>query len=137
MDSMALESTFLQVNRGSRLSAYMGLQMVAGTPYKFDQNYLYVEIPVLELWNPAEEKPVSKALRNQYIRVIPSCTLNVRGGYIVQVEPNPALWEYGPTQGMYYVPTGSGEVVPSFHMQLRKDMNVEDVDFAVRLYLRA
>lgn len=136
-----METSFLNLARGNRLTAYLGLQMAAGYSYKYAPDYTYIEIPLMEFWNPSEEKvQEDKALRNQYVRVIPACSLTVRGShYKIEVEPNPALAEFGLIQPGYYLHTagGGGELsVPGFYMQVRRDVHVKDVDYAVRLYMR-
>lgn len=127
----------MNLARGNRITSHMGLKMVNDHAYRFpkliENGYGYVEIPVLELWNPSEEAVVEKGVRNQYLKVIPACTLNVKGPCVIEVVPNPAIAAYGMIQGGYYVESGSGETVPSFYVSLRKDMDPKDVDYAIRL----
>lgn len=131
-----MESSFLNLARGNRLSSYMGLQMAEGKSYRYAPDYTYIEIPVSILYNPTDEKEVEKGLRNQHLFVTPACFVNIRGGYKVLVEPNPKLAAYGATQGMYYISSGAGEQVPGFYITLRKDLDISDVNYAVRLYLQ-
>ena len=94
-----------------------------------------MEIPALEFWNPSEEEVLKKGLRNQHLKVLPACKLQVRGSYRVLVEPNPALSEFGTAQAMYFIPPGTGDVTPSFYVSLRKDLDLKDIEWAIRLYL--
>lgn len=133
-----MDSNFLNLVRGNRLMNYMGLQMAPEHAYKYAPTYVYVEIPVLHLLNCADGKMSDKGLRNQQIMVIPACSVTPRGSYIVEVEPNRKLAEYGTISGGIYRihPTKGGEtVVPAFAMTLRKDMDQADMEWAVRLYL--
>lgn len=131
-----MDSQFLNLVRGTRLSAHLGLQMLPDVAYKFAPSYLYVEIPVDSFWNPGEEKVQGKGLRNQHLLVQPACTIDVRGSCLVEVEPNRALSEYGTISGgIYRVHPGSGRITPGFYVTLRRDMELADVDWAVRLYL--
>lgn len=155
----SLETSFLNLVRGSRLTNYMGLRThedqppTAGTTYKFASDYAYIQIPIWGFRNTADgddTPPTLKASRNQYVEVLPVCRLNVRGSYRVLVEPNPALAAFGMTQGSYYVQPGSGITIPLFHMQMRRDLDltppaaptdgeantVSDSPYAIRLYLR-
>lgn len=132
-----MESSFLNLVRGNRLTSYMGLEMVPEYTYKFAPDYSYLEVPVLGFFLDADEKLVDKASRNQYVRVLPACTIDVKGSYKVQIEPNPELAKYGIFQPGYYVQPGSGNQRPGFYMQMRKDMDLTDVKYAVRIYMRA
>lgn len=130
-----MDTSFLNLVRGNRLTSYMGLQMLHGHAYKYAPDYTYLEIPVLGFQNKDGEVE-DKALRNQYVRVVPACLLDVKGLYKVQVEPNPALAEFGLFQPTYYLHPGSGGVSPGFYFHARKDTDTRDLPFAVRLYLR-
>jgi hypothetical protein len=114
----------------------MGLVMEPEHGFSYAKDYTYIEIPVLGFWNQAEEKLVDKVLRNQYVRVIPACSIDCRGSYKIQVEPNPAIAEYGLAQGTYYVSPDSGKQTPGFYFHARKDLEIADLPFAVRLYMR-
>lgn len=139
-DRALMETSFLRLNN-TRVGSYLGLRMSEGVPYRFPQvssrDYAYIEIPVQELYNPADECVVTKALRNQYIRVIPACTVNVKGHYRFEVHPNPALNKFGPVQAPFYLEPEDGEFCPSFYIALRRDMSITDIDWAIRIYMRA
>lgn len=131
-----LDSVFLNLTRGNRLSQYMGLRLREGTLPKYGQpNYSYVEIPIAEVQKEGEV--VESALRNQHLLIVPDCILNVRGDYHVLVEPNPALAEFGQVQAPYYIHSGEGEQAPGFYITLRKDLDLSSIKYAVRLYLQA
>lgn len=138
---MSDNTSFLNLVRGNRLSAYMGLKLggkdLSDATPKFSPDYSYVEVPLKAFFNPADEKLQTKALRNQYLQLIPDCTLEVKGYYHVLVEPNPALAAWGLYQPGYYLHPGSGVVTPSIFFSPRKDLEVEELPYAVRLYLRA
>lgn len=131
-----MESSFLNIARGNRLNSYIGLKMGEGKSFRYAADYTYIEIPVRELINVTDDKTGSKGLRNQHVRILPACEVNVRGNYKLLVEPNPELAAYGSVQGMYYIQPGQGEQVPGFYITLRKDLDLSDLNFAVRLYLR-
>lgn len=130
-----MTSTYVNLVRGTYISNYLGLKMKEGHEFKYRSDYVTVEIPIIGFEKDGEL--VDKVLRNQYVKVIPACTVDVRGArYHAQVEPNPALAEFGLYQPGYYIHTGTGEQVPGFWFQARKDLSKEDVAFAIRLYLR-
>lgn len=136
-----MDSAFLKLNE-PRISNYMGLRMDEGVPYRYSKDYLYIQVPVRALVNKpgtAEEEKITgegKALRNQRLLILPACTINVRGyNNIVQVQPNPALAEYGDIQGSYYIHPNEGERVPGFYISLRRDLDLRDIDYAIRLYM--
>lgn len=132
-----MDSSFLNICRGNRLSSYMGLQMLENTAFKYAQDYSFIEIPVLGFQGKQGEGLEKKVLRNQYVRVVPSCLVDVKGTVKILVEPNPALAEFGLFQPSYYIHSGSGGMSPGFYFQARRDTDVGDLLFAVRLYLRA
>lgn len=130
------DSPYLKIVSGNRITNYMGVVMAEGFPFRYVSNYMAIEIPIRELYLPSEEKAVTKALRNQYVQVIPACTIQARGNYMVEVEANHKLSEYGLISGgNYKVHPHEKQVTPSFHLQLRKDLDLTDIDFAIRLYL--
>lgn len=131
-----MDGSFLNVCRGNRLSGYMGLTMQEPHAFTYGKDYTYVEIPILGFWHPSEEKLTDKVLRNQYVRILPACQLNVKGNFKVEVEPNPALAEYGLMQPSYYLHPESGVQQPGIFFQARKDLDAKDLSFAIRLYLR-
>ncbi len=131
-----MDTSYANWARGNRLTQYAGLQMAEGVPLKYGADYAYVEVPADVLINAADGSRTDKALRNQSIIVVPACTLNVRGSYRIQVEPNPALWVFGPVQSQYYIHPESGLSTPSFYVYPRKDFDLADLQYAVRLYLR-
>lgn len=132
-----LETSFLNITRGNRLTAYMGYQAEGPHGFRYGQDYTYVEVPTLGFWHPTEEKLTDKVLRNQYVRIFPACRIDVKGAYKVQVEANPQLGEFGLYQPTYYVHPGTGVQIPGIWFQARKDMSVSDLEFAIRMYLRA
>lgn len=136
-----METSYLKLIDGTRIQNYLGLKMddgyIAAKPQEAGRNYAYLEIPARELYNPSDESVVMKGMRNQYIRVIPACSVNVRGNYRFEVEPNPALAEFGALQGRYYLEPGDGQLVPHFHLWLRRDLELSDIKWAIRLYMRA
>lgn len=133
-----LDTSFANVSRGNRLD-FAGLEMVPGYNYRYAPDYSYIEIPILGFYLDNEEKLVEKAMRNQYVRVLPACTIRNRGNYHIQVEPNPELAKHGLFQPTYYVnPDPKAESMrPGFYMQMRRDLEIGDVPYSIRLYLRA
>lgn len=130
-----METSFLKLVSGSRISNYMGLKMLAERAFKYAPDYTYVEIPLLGFLGKDDTVPQDKALRNQYVRLIPACVVDVKGRDKLLVEPNPALAEFGMVQPGYYMHPGQGGS-PGLYMSVRKDIEVADVDFAIRLYMR-
>lgn len=132
-----MDTSYANWARGNRLTQYAGLTMDEGIPLKYGGDYAYVEIPVAAIINVADGGPVEKLLRNQTGIIIPACRLNVRGqGYRIQVEPNPVLGAFGPVQAPYYIHPDNTESMPSFYIYPRKDLDISDIPYAVRLYLR-
>lgn len=131
---MGIESAFINLVRGNRLSMYMGLQLDSKEPPRFAKDYSYVEVAVREFWNPTEEKTVTKALRNQHLLVRPACVVNLKGSYKVLVKTNPKLQEVCSCPALLVLDVGEGEQ-PSFYATFRKDFDVSELDWCVRLYM--
>lgn len=127
-----MDSVFLNLNRGNRITSYMGLELPQGQPPRFLQpNYFAVEVGV-----DSSEFDTEKLLRNQHVFIPALCRVTVRADHHLLVEPNSALSEYGQVQGNYYIHPGDGERVPGFWITLRKDLLLSDIQYAVRLYLQ-
>lgn len=132
---MALETIWMKLVTGNRLTSIMGLKMDEGVPYRFSKDYTYVEIPLAQLYNPSSEEVVDKALRNQKIRIIPACKLDLKGStYKIFVKTNPKLQEYANCPALLMLDTQEGEQA-SFYATFQKDMDRKELDWAVRLYL--
>jgi hypothetical protein len=133
-----LDSVFLNLVRGNRLTAYMGLELeIAGVvaEVKYGKDYSYVEIPLAYAQAP-DGSTMREVKRNQHVEIVPACTVNVRGQYRLLVEPNPALWADAVVQGSYYIQSETGKQYPSFYLQARRDIDLSTVEYAVRLYLQ-
>lgn len=131
-----MDGVFLLVNRGNRLSAMLGLQMDEGVPYRFSNDYSYVEIPVGEAFSTSSEEIVTKAAANQKLRIRPACKLNVRGQYRVLVKVNPVLAPFANYQGIQLIDPNTGEQ-PVIHASFHKSFDFADLEWCVRLYILA
>lgn len=133
-------SSYLKMVDQTRLSNYLGLKMVDGyelTRCKFSsRNYAYIEIPVLHFLNTTDGETSKEAKRNSYVQVVPACTVDTRGSYRFEIHPDQKLFQFGMAQSSYYVEPESGLVTPSIYVWLRKDINLADLDYAIRIYMR-
>lgn len=136
-----METSYLSMVSGSRISNFLGLQMDEGKNYNHsgvrERQYAYIEIPIRHIENVTTGEIGMKALRNQLIRIVPACKVNVRGNYRFEVHPDRSLWAYGVVEGMFYLEPQEGEMEPSFYMQLRKDMELSADDKVIRIYMRS
>lgn len=131
-----MDSVFLNLVRGNRVNALMGLELDGGGSPKFSSDYCYIEVGLKEFFLPTEEKIVTKALRNQHVRIVPACKLNLRGNYRILVKTNPKLQEVSNCPAMFVLDTNEGEQ-PWFYATMRKDVDVSDLTWCVRLYMLA
>lgn len=136
-----METSYLSMVSGSRIKNFLGLKMDEGIDYKNagvqERAYAYIEIPVRHIENMSTGEISMKGLRNQVVRIVPACTVNVRGNYRFEVHPDRSLWAYGVVEGMYYLESQEGELEPSFYMQLRKDMELSAGSPVIRIYMRS
>lgn len=130
-----MDSTFLNLVRGNRMSSLMGLKLPEGQAPKYGPGYLYVEIPVKSVLKDGEPVEEGKISRNQHVEIIADCIIKVRGSYPVLVEYNSELQKVANLGSMSIVHPGNEEFSPSFWASFRKDFQVQDISWAVRLYL--
>ena len=132
-----MDSMFLNLTRGSRLSAYMGLEMSSGIVHTFGPNYQYVEIPFSHFLKD-DGTALDEAKANQHLEVVPACSIHVRGNFAVMVHYNPALQAVASVGSSHIIwPGEMGRVAPSYFATFRKGIRSEDVTWAVRLSLLA
>lgn len=138
---MSLDSAFLNLVRGNRISTYLGLTMEGEIAYRFAADYSYVEIPLSEVFDLDSEKVLRKNAvlkKGQTVRLIPACQIQTRN-YKCLVSVNPVLqdFSYG-TPGMFLIDAGD-TTQPSVTVTARKDCSVADLTsgWLVRLYLLA
>ena len=129
-----LESVFLNLVRGNRINQYLRLKLENGAAPKYSRDYSYIEIPAKEFFLPSEEKKVTKVLRNQHVQVIPACTVDVQEGYRVLVKTNPKLQEIATCPALFLLDHKEGEQV-SFYATFRKDFEISELEWAVRIYM--
>lgn len=133
-----MDSAFLNLVRGNRLSSYMGLKLPEGiTAPKYGPNYHYVEIPVKTVLKDGEPVEEGKIARNQHVEIVADCSLQIRGTSPVLVMYNNELQKVATLGSMNIVHPGGDSFVPSYYASFRKDFLVQDITWAVRLYLMA
>lgn len=123
-----MDSTFVKLTAGTRITNYIGLKMDQGKEFRFGKNYLYLDVPLATM----EDMEVK---RNQHIFIEAGGTINVKGRDIVEVEPNPALAEYGQVQGSYKVHPDSGEKRLGVWFTAHKQVDLSQFEYLVRLYM--
>lgn len=132
-----MDSAFLNLIRGNRVTAYMGLVTPNNNQnLKFGPGYQYVEI-AMKCFMKDDGTELDKASPNQHLEVIPDCTINVRGSQPVLVQYNPMLQRYGSVSFGHMVWPGEGLVIPSYYVSFRKGMAADELGWAVRLSLLA
>lgn len=127
------DPAFLNLARGSRLKAYMGLTLDEGVLPKYGKNYTYIEVPLRELLGP-DGLPTTKALRNQTCKVVPACSLDIKGQSKILVKTFPRLQEISNCPALFLLDEDQGEQ-PGFYVSFRKDFDASDMLWAVRLYM--
>lgn len=132
-----MDSMFLNLTRGSRLSAYMGLEMNPGAVHTFGPNYQYVEIPLSHFLKD-DGTALDEAKANQHLEVVAACSIHVRGNFAVMVHYNPALQSVATLGSSHIIwPGEGGRLVPSYFATFRKGIKASEVTWAVRLSLLA
>lgn len=113
----------------------MRLEMTPGVEPILGKNYLYLDIPLLGA--ETEEGVSMQVKRNQHVWVKAAATVDMKGRNFIEVEPNSALAEMGQVQGIYRVHPDSGKTELGFWFTARKDVDLTELEYAVRLYMPA
>ena len=119
--------------KGSRLTNYMRLEMLDGHDYLLGKNYMYIDIPLLGV--DEEDKLITSIKRNQHVFIKAAATVDMKGRNFIEVEPNQKLAEIGQVQGMYRLHPDSGVTQLGFYFTARKDVELSELEYAVRIYM--
>jgi hypothetical protein len=130
-----METSYLKLMKGSRLTNYMRLEMDAGVEPVLGKNYLYLDIPLVGA--STEEGMSMQVKRNQHVWIASAAYVDVKGRNFIEVEPNLALAEMGQVQAMYRVHPDSGKRQLGFWFTARKDTDLTQLEYAVRIYMPA
>lgn len=128
-----MESSYLKLMKGSRLTNYMRLEMDKGSEPILGKNYMHLDIPVAGA--VTEEGLTQSVKRNQHVWIAAAAHVDVKGRNFVEVEPNSALAEMGQVQPLYRVHPDSGRKQLGFWFTARKDVDLSELKYAVRLYM--
>lgn len=123
-----MDSVFLKLVAGSRISNYLGLRMDAGKEFSNGKNYLFLDIPF-------SASSSTEVKRGQHIFLESAATINVKGRDIVGVEPSLALAEFGQVQGFFHIHPDSGEQRLGFWFTAHKNIDIGTLGYAVRIYM--
>lgn len=130
-----METSYLKLMKGSRLTNYMRLEMDAGIEPVLGKNYLYLDIPLAGA--STEEGMSMQVKRNQHVWIAAAAHIDMKGRNFIEVEPNPALAEMGQVQGTYRLHPDSGRKQLGFWFTARKDADLTELEYAVRIYMPA
>jgi hypothetical protein len=130
-----METSYLKLMNGSRLTNYMRLEMADGSEPILGKNYLYLDIPLIGA--ETEEGASMQVKRNQHVWIKSAATVDMKGRNFIEVEPNPTLAEMGQVQGMYRIHPDSGKTELGFWFTARKDVDLTELQYAVRIYMPA
>jgi hypothetical protein len=130
-----METSYLKLMKGSRLTNYMRLEMDAGVEPVLGKNYLYLDIPLAGA--STEEGMSMQVKRNQHVWIAAAAHIDMKGRNFIEVEPNPALAEMGQVQSTYRLHPDSGRRQLGFWFTARKDADLTELEYAVRIYMPA
>jgi hypothetical protein len=133
-----METSYLKLLKGSRLTNYMRLEMAPGVEPILGKNYLHLDIPLVGAVHDDGGDVIQVSLsvkRNQHVWILGAAHVDVRGRNFIEVEPNPVLAEYGQAQGLYRIHPDSGRKELGFWFTARKDVDLTILKYAVRVYM--
>lgn len=128
-----METSYLKLMKGSRLTNYMRLEMDKGIEPILGKNYLHLDIPLAGAIT--EEGPAMQVKRNQHVWIAAAAHVDMRGRNFIEVEPNSALAEMGQVQAAYRIHPDSGRKQLGFWFTARKDVDLTGLEYAVRIYM--
>jgi len=129
-----MEFSFLKLLRGdTKIRNYLGLKMDPGTDLVQGEEYMYIALPVRGAVVDGELTMLIK--RNQHVFLESNGTVDIRGRAFFEVEPNPALCELGQVQGIYRIHPKSGEQRLGLWFTARKDLDLNSLDFLLKVYM--
>lgn len=131
-----MDTSYLKLMSGSRLSNFMGLEMIPGHEYKYGKNYLHLDIPILGVVDEKGEL-TKEVKRNQHVFIRSAASVFMRGYNFIEVEPNAELAEWGQVQGLYRVHPESGKRELGLWFTARKDTDLSQFSHCVRIYMPA
>lgn len=124
-----MDTSYLKLLSGARITNHMGLRMDPGFEFTHGKNYLYIDIPA--------RLPAEEVKRNQHVFLEAAGTVDVKGRQFVQIEPNPALAEYGQVQSGYMLHPDSGVTRLGVWFTAHKALDMRDLAYLIRIYMPA
>lgn len=107
--------------------------MAESVPYRYGPDYSYVEIPLLRAFN-GEEK-VDKASRNQMLMLEAACSVKPLNHYKCLISVNPLLLEYTSASALRLIDADGTRTQVVIPAAFRRDLELNKLDWLVRLYL--
>jgi hypothetical protein len=118
--------SFIKLAVPTKLVNHAGLKMDDGFHYVHGKNYMYVDIPSLS---------ASEIKKASHVFLEAAATVDVKGQYLVMIEANPVLAEYGQVQSGYYIHPGSGQKRLGVWFFALKPLSLSELEYLVRLYM--
>jgi hypothetical protein len=125
-----VDSAFLNLVRGNRVTNYLGL---FADSVKFGPDYTYVELAANTFAN-ADGETTDKAIRNQHLQIVVQ-KFRPHEKYKVLVVTNPVLQRVASVPATYLIDGADSEHSLEVWATFRKDFAIEELTWAVRLYL--
>lgn len=127
-----MESMYLNWARGNRVKVYAGIMnLPEGVEYSSD--YIAMYVPLAEGFNPSSEEIIAVGKANSRAVLLPAVQVKP-AKYRIQVVPNPALYEYADVFHEPLIEPGS-DSQPKLYVRFRKDLELDQLSYLVRLYL--
>lgn len=127
-----IESVFMNLARGNRLTTYLGYR---GEAPKYARDYQCLEAKLEHITNLSDESVVSEVKRGQTVRFSPACEIAPQK-YRCLVVSNPLLQEYSTTAGTTLLEPGDTYrgVVATFRKDYPEEA-IKELPWLVRIYL--
>ena len=127
-----MESMYLNWARGNRVKVYAGIMnLPEGVEYSSD--YIAMYVPLAYGFNPSSEEVVAIGKANSRAVLVPDLSVSP-AKYRIQVVPNPVLYEYADVMHEPLLEPGS-DSQPKLYVRFRKDLDLSELKYLVRLYL--
>lgn len=122
---------FPKVNTGNRTTK-IGLE----GDFSYTKDYMGVMVGISGALDSSNEviEDLEQLAKGKRIVLVPAATVQPKSGFKVLVDVNPALYQYGSVNCVSIIEPELGEQ-PLVYITLRKKLNLEDLEYLVRLYV--
>lgn len=132
-----LETVFLNLIRGNRITNYLGLELKGNSSLTYSKDYGTSYLQLGRALNLETAKHVKKLKKDMRVALFPLATINPRK-YRAYIEVNPALYAIGNVNFERVIEADKGVSELPIYLEVKEDFDgLEDLEYLVRISLIA